>query len=317
MTTTAKSIIGGTETSQPKAILCEDKKVDEVLDLTPRQRMWIRAKKHRGLQFGAFVVLFMVLAAVLAPWLAPHDPFVQDLSQRLIPPVWTEGGSWSHIFGTDHLGRDYLSRLMYGAQVSLGVGFGAAALGCVLGVTMGMLSGYYGGRIAHGTSFLLTCQLSLPNLLMAMSIVFFVGTSIPTLIIVLGCLHWTYFMAVSRTVTRQIVEMEYVSAARSIGSSDRQILLHEILPNIVNQIIVVFSLEIAVLIIAEASLSFLGVGVQPPTASWGLMIAEGKSFMFFKPYLVIIPGAALFLLVLAVNMFGDGIRDVTAPEHRN
>lgn len=290
---------------------------DDVLDLTPGQRMWIRAKKHRGLQFGGFVVLFMVIAAVFAPWLAPHDPYVQDLPVRLTPPVWQDGGTWQYILGTDHLGRDYLSRLMYGAQVSLGVGFGAAALGCLIGVTLGMLAGYYGGRIAHGASFLLTCQLSLPNLLMAMSIVFFVGGSLTTLIVVLGCLHWTYFMAVSRTVTRQIIAMEYVSAARAVGSNDRQILLDEILPNIINQVIVVFSLEIAVIIIAEASLSFLGVGVQPPTASWGLMIAEGKSYMFFKPYLVVIPGVALFLLVLAVNMFGDGIRDVTAPEHRN
>ena len=222
-----------------------------------------------------------------------------------------------YILGTDQLGRDYLSRLIYGARISMGVGFGAASLGCVIGVSIGLFAGYLGGRADRAASFLLTCQLALPSLLLAMALVFFVGSSVPTLIIVLGCLHWSYYMVVTRTMTRQIRALEYVSAAQTIGSSDRQILFYEILPNLINQIIVVFSLEMAVVIIHEASLSFLGVGVQPPTASWGLMIAEGKEAMYFKPYLVVIPGTALFLLVLAVNLLGDGIRDITAPESRN
>ena len=290
---------------------------DDIIDLTPKERMIRKAKSHLGFQFGAFIVISFALIAIFAPLFAPHDPYVQDLAKRLVPPVWAEGGSWGHILGTDHLGRDYLSRLIYGARVSMGVGFGAATLGCIIGVTIGLVAGYLGRRVDQAASFLLICQLALPSLLLAMALVFFVGSSVTTLIVVLGVLHWQYYMVVTRTLTRQIRSLEYVSAARSIGSNDRQVLFYEILPNLFNQIIVVFSLEMAVVIIHEASLSFLGVGVQPPTASWGLMIAEAKTMMYFKPYLVVIPGAALFLLVLAVNLLGDGIRDITAPESRN
>lgn len=290
---------------------------DQIIDLTPKERLIRKAKSHLGFQFGAFIVVSFALIAIFAPLFAPHDPFVQDLTKRLVPPVWAEGSNWEYLLGTDHLGRDYLSRLIYGARVSMGVGFGAATLGCMIGVTIGLIAGYLGGRVDQAASFLLTCQLALPSLLLAMALVFFVGSSVITLIVVLGVLHWQYYMVVTRTLTRQIRALEYVSAARSIGSNDRQVLFYEILPNLLNQIIVVFSLEMAVVIIHEASLSFLGVGVQPPTASWGLMIAEAKTMMYFKPYLVVIPGAALFLLVLAVNLLGDGIRDITAPESRN
>ncbi len=290
---------------------------DEIIDMTPRERMILRMKSHRGLQFGGVVLGLMVLAALFAPLLAPHDPYLQDLSKRLITPVWNEGGSWDHILGTDHLGRDYLSRLIYGARVSLAIGFGAAGLSCFIGVLIGLAAGYLGGKLDRVASFLLTSQLSLPSLLLAMSVVFFVGSSVWSVVIVLGFLHWTYYMVVVRTMTRQFKALEYVDAARSIGSSKHQILFYEILPNLLNQIIVIFSLVMAVVIIIEASLSFLGVGVQPPTASWGLMIAEGKAFMFFKPYLVTIPGMVLFVLVLAINLLGDGIRDITAPEQRN
>lgn len=293
------------------------KMADDIIDLTPKERMIRRAKGHLGFQFGAFIVILFALLAIFAPLVAPHDPYIQDLSNRLVPPVWSAEGSWTHILGTDQLGRDYLSRLIYGARISMGVGFGAATLGCVIGVSIGLVAGYMGGRIDQGASFLLTCQLALPSLLLAMALVFFVGSSVATLVVVLGVLHWQYYMVVTRTLTRQIRSLEYVSAARSIGSNDRQVLFYEILPNLFNQIIVVFSLEMAVVIIHEASLSFLGVGVQPPTASWGLMIAEGKTMMYFQPFLVTVPGVALFLLVLAVNLLGDGIRDITAPESRN
>lgn len=301
-------------TSTAKAVAAM---ADDFIDLTPKERMIRKAKSHLGFQFGAFIVVTFALIAILAPLIVPHDPYVQNLSNRLLSPVWNEQGTWQHILGTDHLGRDYLSRLIYGARISMGVGFGAATLGCLIGVTIGLSAGYLGGRVDQAASFLLNCQLALPSLLLAMALVFFVGSSVATLVIVLGVLHWQYYMVVTRTLTRQIRSLEYVSAARSIGSTDRQILFYEILPNLLNQIIVVFSLEMAVVIIHEASLSFLGVGVQPPTASWGLMIAEGKTMMYFKPYLVMIPGAALFLLVLAVNLLGDGIRDITAPESRN
>ena len=177
---------------------------DDIIDLTPKERMIRKAKSHLGFQFGAFIVISFALIAIFAPLFAPHDPYVQDLAKRLLPPVWAEGGSWGHILGTDHLGRDYLSRLIYGARVSMGVGFGAATLGCIIGVTIGLVASYLGGRVDQAASFLLTCQLALPSLLLAMALVFFVGSSVTTLIVVLGVLHLQYYIVVTRTLTRQI-----------------------------------------------------------------------------------------------------------------
>jgi peptide/nickel transport system permease protein len=166
-------------------------------------------------------------------------------------------------------------------------------------------------------SYLLTCQLALPNLLLAMSLVFLIGPSVGVVILTIGVLHWTYFLIVTRAATMQIRTLDYVVAARALGCSRWQIVSHEVLPNLVNQIIVIFTLEVGVAIIAEASLSFLGVGVPAPNPSWGLLIAEGKNSMFFRPWLVVVPGMVLFALVIAINFMGDGLRDVTAPENRN
>ena len=275
-----------------------------------------RLKRHPGFLFGATVLAIMATLALLAPLIAEHHPFAQDLTRRLMPPAWVDGGSWAHPLGTDHLGRDYLSRLLHGARISLVIGFCAAAIGCLIGVTLGICAGYFGGRIDQVVSYLLTCQLSLPNVLLAMSLVFLIGPSLPVVITVIGLLHWHYYLVVARTTTMKIRQLEYVTAARAIGCNNRQILFSEILPNLINQVIVIFTLEVGHAIIVEASLSFLGVGVPAPTPSWGLMISEGKSSMFFLPWLVILPGAALFLLVIAVNLMGDGLRDATAPEGR-
>jgi peptide/nickel transport system permease protein len=221
------------------------------------------------------------------------------------------------VLGTDHLGRDYLTRLMYGARISLAIGLGAASIGCLIGVTLGVLAGYFGGRVDQAVSYLLTCQLALPTLLLAMSLVFLIGPSVFVVICIIGVLHWTYFLVVTRAATLQIRELDYVTAARALGCSRFQVITHEVLPNVTNQIIVIFTLEVGIAIIAEASLSFLGVGVPAPHPSWGLLIAEGKNSMFFRPWLVVIPGLVLFALVIAINLMGDGLRDVTAPENRN
>ena len=236
---------------------------------------------------------------------------------RLVPPIWDARGGWEHLLGTDHLGRDYLSRLMYGARISLMIGLGAASIGCLIGVSLGIAAGYFGGRIDQAVSYLLTCQLALPGLLLAMSLVFLIGPSVAVVICVIGVLHWTYFLVVTRAATMQIRELDYVTAARAVGCSRWQIISHEVLPNLLNQIIVVYTLEVGVAIIAEASLSFLGVGVPAPNPSWGLLIAEGKNSMFFRPWLVVVPGLFLFALVIAINLMGDGLRDATAHESRN
>lgn len=285
--------------------------------VSPWRAMRRRMARHTGLKVGAAIVVLIAVAALLAPVLAPHDPYQQSLHLRLQPPAWDAKGSWQHPLGTDHLGRDYLSRLLYGSRISLAIGIGAALIGCFIGVALGVCAGYFGGRLDQAINYLLTCQLALPGLLMTMTLVFLIGPSLLVVVGVIGILHWSYFLVVTRTATQQIRELDFITAARTLGCSRRQIIFHEILPNVLNQIIVIFTLEVGVAIIAEASLSFLGVGVPAPTPSWGLMIAEGRSSMFFRPWMVIVPGAALFLLVIAINLMGDGLRDVTAPENRN
>jgi len=290
---------------------------ETITELSPRQLLIRRILNHKGLIIGFSIIFSLFLVGIFAPLIAPHDPYDQVLSKRLIPPVWSLGGTMEHILGTDHLGRDYLSRLIYGTRISMMIGYGAATVGMLIGVTMGICAGYFGGRVDQIISYILTCQLSLPGLLLAMTLVFFIGPSVYVVICVIGVLHWNLYLVVTRAATMQIRQMDYIFAAKSIGCSGFSIICREILPNLMSQIIVIFTLEVGFAILAESALSFLGVGIQAPTPSWGLMIAEGKAAMFFQPWLVIIPGAALFVLVLATNLMGDGIRDVTAPENRN
>ena len=291
---------------------------DEVIaDLTPRQLLIKRIKGHRGLRIGFSIIVALMLVGIFAPLIAPYDPFEQVLSKRLRPPIWSEGGSLTHVFGTDHLGRDYLSRLIFGTRISLMIGYGAATVGMLIGVSLGICAGYFGGRVDQIISYILTCQLSLPGLLLTMTLVFYIGPSVYVVIGVIGVLHWTYYLVVTRAAAMQIRQMDYIAAAQAMGSSEFDIIWKEILPNLMSQIIVIFTLEVGFAILAESALSFLGIGIQAPTPSWGLMIAEGKVAMFFQPWLVIIPGCALFILVLATNLMGDGIRDVTSPENRN
>ncbi|MGI3171062.1 ABC transporter permease [Pseudooceanicola sp. C21-150M6] len=275
-----------------------------------------RARGHAGLLIGGAVLLLIVLMALAAPLLAPHDPYTQSLTERLIPPVWSADGSWEHPLGTDALGRDYLSRMLYGARISLLIGFGATAIAAVIGTTMGVLAGYFGGWADFVVSFVTNVRLALPAMLVALVVVALVGGSLTVVIWTLGLLVWDRFAVVMRAATQQIRTLDYLSAARAAGASVPRILLSEVVPNIMGALIVVATLEIAQAILFEAALSFLGLGVQPPTPSWGLMISEGKSQMFFRPWIIAIPGTALFILVLAINLLGDGIRDVTAPEGR-
>jgi peptide/nickel transport system permease protein len=275
-----------------------------------------RISGHTTFMIGATVVAAILAAALFAPWLAPHDPFAQDLGKRLIPPVWHETGSWTHVLGTDQLGRDYLSRLIYGARISLLIGATAAAMSGLIGTTLGVLAGYCGGRVDLVVSFVISTRLALPVVLVALAVAAFIGSSMQIVIAVLGLLLWDRFAVVTRSATMQVRALDYIAAARAIGASTTRIILVEILPTIANVLVVVATLEMAQAILLEATLSFLGLGVPPPAPSWGLMVAEGKEYMFFSPWVITIPGAALFTLVLAINLLGDGLRDLTAPEHR-
>lgn len=284
---------------------------------TTGQQMRRRALRHWGLLIGGGLLSAIVLMALLAPLISPHDPYAQDLTQRFLRPVFLNGGSWTHPLGTDHLGRDYLSRMLYGAQISLMIGFITAVISGVIGTVLGVSAGYFGGRVDTVVMFLITVRLSMPVVLVALAVVALFGGSLTVVVLVLGFLLWDQFAVVMRSSTMQIRSLDYVTSAKALGCSTPRIILTEIMPNVLNNLIVVITLEMAHAIILEAALSFLGLGVQPPLPSWGLMIAEGKDMLFFEPFLIAIPGLALFVLIFAINMLGDGVRDVTAPENRN
>lgn len=284
---------------------------------TPGQMVRRQMLRHKGFMLGGIVLLLIVLIALLAPVLAPHDPYHQDLSRRLINPIWHEDGTWEHPLGTDNLGRDYLSRLMFGARISLLIGVAAMLISGVIGTTMGVCAGYFGGRVDAVVSAVIAIRLALPILLVSLAIVALVGGSLKIVILVLGLMIWNRFALVMRASTQQLRSVDYVSAAKASGCSTFRILITEVLPNILNNLIVVGTLEITRAILIEAMLSFLGLGVQPPLPSWGLMVSEAKEFMLFSPWMITIPGMAIFILVLSINLLGDGIRDVTAPEARS
>ena len=289
----------------------------EIEAQAPRVVMRRRALTHPGFLFGATVLVLAIVVAVFAPLLTSYDPYAQDLPHRLVPPVWNAKGNWAHLFGTDGFGRDYLARLMYGARISLTVGFGAATIAGLIGTSLGLIGGYFGGKVDAAVMYLVNVKLALPGILVALSLISVFGGSVAVVVTVLGVLFWDRFVVVTRSVTQQVRVNDYVTAAEAVGASRTRIIIGEILPNVMNHIIVIASLEMAVAILVEAALSFLGLGIRPPTPSWGLMVAEGRNFMFVQPYLVAIPGIAIFVLVIAINMLGDGIRDITAPEGRN
>ncbi|MGB7303539.1 MAG: ABC transporter permease [Burkholderiaceae bacterium] len=291
--------------------------VEEIVGPTPGQQLRKRIFGHRGIVIGGTILGIIVLMAVFAPLIAPFDPYEQILTARLKPPVWKTGGTWVHPLGTDQIGRDYLSRVIYGAQISLMIGFLAAILSGIIGTALGVAAGYFGGKVDLVVTFLITCRLSLPVILVSLAVVAIIGGSLQIVILVLGLLLWDRYAVVMRASTLQVRALDYVAAAQAAGCSTWQILTSEILPNVMNQLIVIATLEFAHAVLLEAALSFLGLGVQPPLPSWGLMIAEGRNYILFDPWLIAIPGTALFLLLLAVNLLGDGVRDVTAPENRS
>lgn len=278
---------------------------------------WQRILRTPAFAIGAGLLLLILLLAVFAPWMSPHDPYAQDLVNRTVPPAWYAKGSWLHPLGTDPLGRDYLSRVLYGARISLLIGISVAVISGLIGSTMGMLAGYFGGKTDMLVTFLVTTRLSMPVILVALATVAMIGGSLWVVILVLGLLKWDRFAVVMRSATQQVRSLDYVAAAQAAGAPTRRILLGEVLPNVMPQLIVVATLEAASAILLEAALSFLGLGVQPPLPSWGLMISEAKAYMFFSFWLIAIPGGALAVLIFAINLAGDGLHDLLAPQGRS
>jgi peptide/nickel transport system permease protein len=290
--------------------------IAEIGQPTAGARVRGRVFGQTSLVLGAAILLAICAIAVLAPALAPHDPYAQDLTRRLIPPLWYPKGDWTHPLGTDNLGRDYLSRTLYGARISLLIGLSVMVISGIIGTAMGLVAGYFGGRVDLVITFLITTRLAMPVILFALAVVALLGGSLLVVILTLGLLKWDRFAVVMRSATQQTRSLDYVAAAEAAGASTARIVLREVLPNIAPHLIVVATVEAASAILLEAALSFLGLGVQPPLPSWGLMIAEAKAYMFFSFWLIAIPGTALALLVFAINLAGDGLRDAIAPDGR-
>jgi ABC-type dipeptide/oligopeptide/nickel transport system permease subunit len=269
----------------------------------------------RPLAAGGLILGVAVCAAVLAPALAPHDPYAQAVGARLIPPVWEEGGGWANPLGTDPLGRDLFSRIIYGARISISAAALAVAVSMVLGVLMGLVAGYYGGRLDTVISNLVNLMLAFPFLLLALAAVAVVGPGFRNMVIVLGLTGWPIYTRVVRAETLKYREREFVLAARALGLGSWRVIRGHVLPNLINTIIVMASLEVARMIILESFLSFLGLGIQPPTPSWGSMLGEGRVYMFTHWWLAAFPGLAIFITTLGINLFGDGLRDLLDP-HR-
>ena len=289
---------------------------EDVIKQQEPGRRRLPAFRHLATLLGAVIVGTALLVAIFAPYLTPHDPFAQDLTLRLIPPIWMDGSQPAHLLGTDQIGRDYLSRLIYGTRISMLIGVLTVITSGLIGITLGVIGGFYGGRTDDVVMFLITCRLSIPLILVALTVVALVGSSLAVVILTLGLLLWDRFAVVARTTTMQVRNLDYIAAAQAAGASRLHILLREVLPNIANHLVVVATLEMALAILLEAALSFLGLGVPPPLPSWGLMIAEAKEYMFFSPWVIMTPGVVLFALVLGINLLGDGLRDMLGADLR-
>ncbi len=288
------------------------------LTLKPRRKGFTaRAMGNPVFLTGAVALALIFVMAIFAPLIAPYDPLTQDMTNRTVSPIWLDGGTWAHPLGTDGLGRDYLSRIIYGARISLLIGFFTVICSGIIGTVMGVLAGYFGGKIDLVINFMIMTRLTLPVIMVALAVVAIFGGSLMVVVLVLGLLLWDRFAVVMRSAVMQIRNQEYIQAAQSMGYSTPKLLVKELLPNIFDRLAVIATFEMAHAILLEASLSFLGLGVQPPTPSWGLMVAEGRQYLLFDSWLILIPGAAICVLVLAINMMGDGLRDALAPENRN
>ncbi len=270
-------------------------------------------RRDRPALAGLAVIAVVVLVAVFAPALSPSDPVKNRLLDRLTPPMWASGGSARHPLGTDTLGRDVLSRLLHGARVSLLVGVAAVLIAGVMGVALGLVAGYRGGWPDDLLMRVGDIQLAFPVLLLGVAVISVLGASLTNMVLVLGAGGWVTYARIARGETLSLKEREFVAAARALGAPARHVVTRHLLPNVLPPIVVVATFSVARTIIAEASLSFLGLGLPPPAPSWGAMLDEGRNYITTGWWLALFPGLAILLLVLAINLCGDWLRDVLDP----
>lgn len=280
---------------------------------SPR-RIWRTLRRNFAGLLGMLVLLAIFVSAVAAPWIAPHDPAAQDLQLRLTPPGWHVEGDWTYPLGTDHLGRDVLTRIIYGSRISLIVGFGSVLVAALVGMILGLVAGYGGGWIDDLIGRIIDIQLAVPYLLLAVALIMVLGSDLQNLILVLVIYGWTVYARLIRAQALTIREREYVMAAQVTGASKLRIIARHVLPNAVTPMLVMATLEVANMIIFEAGLSFLGLGVQPPTPSWGGMLSDGRDYIaagIWWP--ATFPGIAISVTVLSINLVGDWLRDLLDP----
>jgi ABC-type dipeptide/oligopeptide/nickel transport system permease subunit len=270
--------------------------------------VWRQLRRNRGALLGLVTLAGIAIMAIGAPWLAPHDPYALNMAATLRPP-----GTPGHLLGTDELGRDVLSRLIYGAQVSLSVGLVTVAIAATIGVTLGALSGYYGGLADAAIMRVVDVLYAFPFLILAIAAVAVLGPGLTNVMIVLGLVSWIAYARLVRGVVLSLREAEFVTAARSVGATDLRILRHYVLPNTVGIVVVQVTFGVAAAILAASGLSFLGMGALPPTAEWGAMLNKARESLRVQPMLSIAPGMMIMLTVLAINFVGDALRDALDP----
>ena len=273
-------------------------------------------KRDKAGLIGVILMLALILMALFAPYISPHDPAEQDLTARLVPPFWYEKGSMTHLLGTDHLGRDVLSRSIHGSRVSLWVGTSVVLLAGGFGVIMGLMAGYLGGRTDAFIMRWIDTQVAFPGLLLALIILSVIGPSLTTVVVVLSLNGWMVYGRMTRSAVLSIKQSPYVEAAEIVGGRWPRIVFRHILPNLTSPLLTLAILEFARIVLAEAALSFLGLGIQPPATSWGLDVAVGKNYMFMAWWLVTVPGCAIGVMVLAINLVASWLRLISDPQER-
>ena len=276
-------------------------------------RAWRRFAGNPAALAGGLILLVVVGTALTAPWVAPHDPAKQSLLRRFTPPVWQAGGNASYPLGTDHVGRDVLSRIIHGARISLLVGVSAVVVSVLVGVTAGLVSGFVGGKVDTVIGTVVDVTLSFPQILLALAFVAALGPSLVTIIVVLGLTGWERYVRVVRGEVLALRERDFIEAARAMGVGRPRIIFRHVLPNTMSSIVVLSTLQVAQAILAEAALSFLGVGSGRAYPTWGQMISLGRDFVTVAWWLPTLPGVAILLTVLAINLVGDRLRDALDP----
>ena len=271
--------------------------------------------RHRRTLLGAALVVAVIVSAIGASWLAPRDPLAQEILARLQPPGWSDGDGWTAWLGTDHVGRDILSRLLYGGRISLLISLTSVAGSLAIGLVLGLVAGFYGGSLETLIMRLTDLQLAFPFILLALAIVALLGPSLVNIVVVFTVTSWPIYARVVRGSVLALKQQDFVTAARALGRAEWGILARHVAPNTVAPLTVIAFFEIARMIITEAALGFLGLGVQPPTATWGNMLADGRDYIRDAWWLSAFPGLAIMVMAAGVNLLGDGLRDILDPRH--